>query len=89
MKLIDTNRCYLQVKGIDGVLALSRFLHKATVVDGNHTYIFFIDCITGQAYIEEIDPVEGLKRIESDELVEEITAFLDSHGLRRIPNNNQ
>ena len=68
MKLVNSNR--FSMPGTQG-----RFVHLATVQDGMHEYVMFVDSSTSQAYIEEITG-GTLKFIESDDIVKEVADFL-------------
>lgn len=68
MRLIDTNRYYLQGTN-------NRFVHVATVSDNFREFISFFDRLDRKLYIEEMTG-GSLIFIEDDSLAKEISDFL-------------
>ena len=75
MKLLDSNRFLLPVRGASGYM-----LHLATVEDGVHEYLCFYLSSTGQVYIEEVTGGH-LEVIESLARHETVVDFLTRQGV--------
>jgi len=60
-----------------------RFEHRATIGYNFKQYMAFVDNLTQQFYIEEIDG-GTLRKIDNDDLFEELFHFVDKHHLLDI-----
>jgi hypothetical protein len=76
MKLINTNRFYLQGTN-------NRFIHIATIQDGLHEYMALWDSLEKKFYIESIDG-GTLAFIDDDKLVEDLRDFLFNKNVTNL-----